>query len=118
MSISQDILDKYGVGDLDTYKSIYGDNDDTIRLFYQTFLDRTDHIPNKIVEELIEDLSSATALNFITIFINFIVKIRGEYKGILTCRKEARAEINNLAGGVIHNLLFQRRWIPCGYSPC
>lgn len=21
-------------------------------------------------------------------------------------------------GGVIHNLLFQRRWIPCGYSPC
>lgn len=21
-------------------------------------------------------------------------------------------------GGVIHNLLFRRRWIPCGYSPC
>ena len=21
-------------------------------------------------------------------------------------------------GGVIRNLLFQRRWIPCGYSPC
>lgn len=21
-------------------------------------------------------------------------------------------------GGVIHSLLFQRRWIPCGYSPC
>lgn len=25
---------------------------------------------------------------------------------------------NIIRGGVIHNILIKRRWIPCGYSPC
>lgn len=61
----------------------------------KTLLD-TDYIPNKIVEELIENLASATALNFINIFIDFIVKVRVEYKDVLASRKKAREEINKL----------------------
>lgn len=61
----------------------------------KTLLD-TDYIPNKIIEELIEDLASATALNFVNVFIDFIIKVRGEYKEVLASRKKAREEINRL----------------------
>ena len=36
---------------------------------YYHYLESTDHIPNKIIESLIENLTDATALNFITVFI-------------------------------------------------
>ena len=73
-------------------KERYGDE------FYSVFLIQTDHIPNKIIESLIENLADATALNFITVFIKFLADVRIHYNDVLKARKQARAEINRLEG--------------------
>ena len=65
---------------------------------YYHYLESTDHIPNKIIESLIENLTDATALNFITVFIKFLADVRVHYSEILKLRKQARAEINRLEG--------------------
>lgn len=75
-------------------KERYGDE------FYSVFLIQTDHIPNKIVESLIENLADATALNFISVFIQFIKDVRVHYSDVLKLRKQARAEINRLEGSI------------------
>ena len=62
---------------------------------------RTDHIPNKIIESLIENLADATALNFITVFIKFLADVRIHYSEILKLRKQAREEINRLEGETV-----------------
>ena len=71
-------------------KERYGDE------FYSVFLIQTDHIPNKIIESLIENLADATALNFITVFIKFLADVRIHYNDVLKLRKQAREEINRL----------------------
>ena len=71
-------------------KERYGDE------FYSVFLTQTDHIPNKIIESLIENLADATALNFITVFIKFLADVRVHYSDVLKLRKQAREEINRL----------------------
>ena len=88
--IPREICEKYNVADIEYYDS---DID-----FYYAFLSATDHIPNKIIESLIENLADATALNFITVFIQFIVDVRVRYSDVLKLRKQARAEINRLEG--------------------
>lgn len=70
----------------------YGDD------FYYTFLIQTDHIPNKIIESLVEKLTDATALNFASVFIQFIKDVKVNYSDILLYRKFAREEINRLEG--------------------
>ena len=65
---------------------------------YYHYLESTDHIPNKIIESLIENLADATALNFITVFIKFLADVRIHYNDVLKLRKQARAEINRLEG--------------------
>ena len=65
---------------------------------YYHYLESTDHIPNKIIESLIENLTDATALNFITVFIKFLADVRVHYSDVLKLRKQARAEINRLEG--------------------
>ena len=75
-------------------KERYGDE------FYSVFLTQTDHIPNKIIESLIENLADATALNFITVFIQFLADVRIHYSDVLKLRKQARAEINRLEGSI------------------
>ena len=65
---------------------------------YYHYLESTDHIPNKIVESLIENLADATALNFITVFIKFIADARIHYNDVLKLRKQAREEIKRLEG--------------------
>lgn len=67
---------------------------------YYHYLESTDHIPNKIIESLVENLADATALNFITVFIQFIVDVRIHYSDVLKLRKQARAEINRLEGSI------------------
>ena len=88
--IPKEICEKYCGADISEYE------DEAV--FYQTFLIQTDHIPNKIVESLIENLADATALNFITVFIQFIVDVRVHYSDVLKLRKQAREEINRLEG--------------------
>ena len=65
---------------------------------YYHYLESTDHIPNKIIESLIENLADATALNFISVFIQSIKDVRVHYSDVLKLRKQAREEINRLEG--------------------
>ena len=88
--IPKEIYEKYHLADIADYESEY--------MFYYTFLVQTDHIPNKIIESLIENLTDATALNFITVFIKFLADVRIHYSDVLKLRKQARAEINRLEG--------------------
>ena len=88
--IPKEIYEKYHLADIADYESEY--------MFYYTFLVQTDHIPNKIIESLIENLTDATALNFITVFIKFLADVRIHYSEILKLRKQAREEINRLEG--------------------
>ncbi len=88
--IPKELYEKYNVADVSEYA--------TESEFYIAFLSATDHIPNKIIESLIENLADATALNFITVFIKFIADVRIHYNDILKLRKQARAEINRLEG--------------------
>ena len=67
---------------------------------YYHYLESTDHIPNKIIESLIENLTDATALNFITVFIKFLADVRIHYSDVLKLRKQAREEINRLEGSI------------------
>lgn len=87
---SQEIIDTYALGDISDYDSELD--------YYYSFLAKTDHIPNKIIESLIENLADATALNFITVFIQFIADVRIHYNNVLKARKQAREEIKRLEG--------------------
>ena len=88
--IPKELYEKYNVADIEYYDS---DID-----FYYAFLSATDHIPNKIIESLIENLTDATALNFITVFIKFLADVGIHYNNVLKARKQARKEINRLEG--------------------
>ena len=88
--IPKEICEKYKVADISEYT--------TESEFYYAFLSATDHIPNKIIESLIENLADATALNFITVFIKFLADVRIHYNDVLKLRKQARTEINRLEG--------------------
>lgn len=97
MSIPQEILDKYGLPTLEVFRENMVEGESEV-MYWQQFLNATDYISNKIVDELIDDLASATALQFITVFIDFIKKIKNDYNEELRCRKFAREEINRLQG--------------------
>ena len=84
---------------IEEYKEDVGNFADTEKMFYETFLIQTDHIPNKIIESLVENLADATALNFISVFIQFIKDVKVNYNDILLYRKFAREEISRLEGG-------------------
>ena len=88
--IPKEICEKYKVADIEYYDSDFE--------FYYAFLSATDHIPNKIIESLVENLATATALNFISVFIQFIKDVKVNYNDILLYRKFAREEINRLEG--------------------
>ena len=88
--IPKELYEKYNVADVSEYA--------TESEFYIAFLSATDHIPNKIIESLIENLADATALNFIGVFVQFIVDVRVHYSDVLKLRKQAREEINRLEG--------------------
>ena len=90
MTINE-VAERYGIASLETFQEEFTEIE-----FYESILNQTDHIPNKIIESLIENLADATALNFITVFIKFIVDVRVRYSDVLKLRKQAREEINRL----------------------
>ena len=92
MTINE-VAEKYGLAPLETFKEEFTEIE-----FYESLLKQTDHIPNKIIESLIENLADATALNFIGVFVQFIADIRVHYNDVLKARKLAREEINRLEG--------------------
>ena len=92
MTINE-VAEKYGLAPLETFQEEFTEIE-----FYESILNQTDHIPNKIIESLIENLADATALNFIGVFVQFIADIRVHYNDVLKARKLAREEINRLEG--------------------
>ena len=84
---------KYGLAPLEEFQNTGEEVE-----FYRSFLALTDHIPNKIIESLVENLADATALNFIKVFIQSLADVRIHYSEILKLRKQAREEINRLEG--------------------
>lgn len=98
-NINIEILNKYGVS---PYVSFYDSWKDELtesqikKLYCHTFLQQTDHIPNKIIEKFIEDLAEATLLNILEVIFSFISAIKVEYKEVLHYRKQARQEIDAL----------------------
>ena len=97
-----DANNKYGIPEPYCYEinvfDEYSSQDEIDESVWRIFLMVTDHIPNKIVEQLIEDMSTATLVDFISVFINFIKNVIIQYKDVLECRKFAREEINRLEG--------------------
>lgn len=95
--ISDDLMKKYELPTFDEWQNAIdaGAYDNFLEL-YQMFLKKTDHIPLKITEQLVEDLASATLTTFIGVFINFIKAVRTEYSEVLQYRKLAREDINKL----------------------
>ena len=90
MTINE-VAEKYGIASLETFQEEFTEIE-----FYESILNQTDHIPNKIIESLIENLADATALNFIGVFVQFIADIRVHYNDVLKARKLAREKINEL----------------------
>ena len=84
---------KYGLAPLEEFQNTGEEVE-----FYRSFLALTDHIPNKIIESLIENLADVTALNFIKVFIQSLADVRVRYSDVLKLRKKAREEINRLEG--------------------
>ena len=97
-----DANNKYGIPEPYCYEinvfDEHSSQDEIDESVWRIFLMVTDHIPNKIIESLIENLADATALNFITVFIKFLADVRVHYNDVLKLRKQARAEINRLEG--------------------
>ena len=91
-----EVAERYGIAPLETFQAEFTEIE-----FYESILNQTDHIPNKIIESLIENLADATALNFITVFIKFLADVRIHYSDVLKLRKQARAEINRLEGETV-----------------
>ena len=95
-----DVNNKYGIPEPYCYEinvfDEHSSQDEIDESVWRIFLMVTDHIPNKIIESLIESLADATALNFITVFIKFLADARIRYSDVLKLRKQAREEINRL----------------------
>ena len=95
-----DANNKYGIPEPYCYEinvfDEYSSQDEIDESVWRIFLMVTDHIPNKIIESLIENLADATALNFIGVFVQFIANIRVHYNDVLKARKLAREKINEL----------------------
>ncbi len=95
-----DANNKYGIPEPYCYEiNVFDEHSSQAEIdesVWRIFLMVTDHIPNKIIESLIENLADATTLNFITVFIQFVVDARIHYSDVLKLRKRAREEINRL----------------------
>ena len=92
--ISTELLNKYHMVVLEEYKQIFGDNVDTEKMFYETFLKQTDHIPLKIIEAytvfMVENNVNVGSMK------KFFEDVKEQYGEILEARKFAREEINRI----------------------
>lgn len=94
MNIPKELLEKYHMNTLEGYINDFGD--DGSYVFYDTFLCQTDHIPLKIIESFVEDMAAASALEILSVLLEFFKNIKITYNDVLQYRKQAREEINKL----------------------
>lgn len=79
--IAEDLLARYKMGSLDFFAQVEG-TENAEAAFYQTFLLKTDYVPNKIIE--------AQALG---------VELNQDYTEVLQARAFARAQLSALEEG-------------------
>ena len=79
--IAEDLLARYKMGSLDFFAQVEG-TENAEAAFYQTFLLKTDYVPNKIIE--------AQALG---------VELNQDYTEILQARAYARQRLSELGVG-------------------
>lgn len=96
MELSKELMQKYHMATLEEEKMLFGDTIDTEINWYKTFLVQTDHIPNKIFENFIENMATASVLETIGVIVNFFKDIKVTYGEVLAIRKYCREEINKL----------------------
>lgn len=96
----EDLIKKFGIQPIEIEKETWGDTKETELAWWYQVLEKTDCIPNKIIESLIENLADATALNFIGVFIQFVADVRIHYNDVLKLRKQAREKINEIEGEI------------------
>lgn len=96
----EDLIKKFGIQPIEIEKETWGDTKETELAWWYQVLEKTDYIPNKIIESLIENLADATTLNFIGVFIQFVADVRINYNDVLKLRKQAREKINELEGEI------------------
>lgn len=96
----EDLIKKFGIQPIEIEKETWGDTKETELAWWYQVLEKTDYIPNKIIESLIENLADATALNFVGVFIQFVADVRIHYNDVLKLRKQAREKINELEGEI------------------
>ncbi len=92
----EELLNQYNIPTLEECKERHGDSISTEIFFYQTFLVQTDHITSEILEQLMEDLSESTGLEFMEAYMMFMENIKVKYAEILKHRRIAREEIKKL----------------------
>lgn len=80
--IAKSLLERYHVGGADFYTALEGNAAAGEAAFYQTFLIRTDYVPNKIVE--------AQALG---------IELDQDYTEVLQARAYARQRLSELGVG-------------------
>lgn len=86
--IPKEIYKKYHLADIDEYE--------TEKLFYETFLIQTDHVPLKIFENFIENMATASLAESFIVVLKFFKDVKLTYAEVLTARKQAREEINRI----------------------
>lgn len=93
--IPNELLEKYGVQDINVLVAISGENMGEL-IHYNDFLDKTDHIPLKIFENFIENMAAASILEMPSAILEFFKDVKITYVNVLTARKTAREKINEI----------------------
>lgn len=87
MKIPEEMLKKYNMGNLDFYKKIFGNDNGSEKSFYQTFLQQTDHIANKLVEGVIKTEDCTEELYYREIARQEIARLNGETPSVIENKK-------------------------------
>lgn len=80
--ISEEMLKRFDMKSLSEYKKDFGDNAETEKGFYQTFLYQTNYVNNLINEEYILGATKA--------------QLKEKYKDILEARAFARSKLEGI----------------------
>ena len=95
MSISKEVLEKYGLPTLEHFRENMLEYE-TEAMYYQSILDVTDHVPLKIFESFIENMATASLAETIGVVIGFFKDVKITYNDVLAARKTAREELNKI----------------------
>lgn len=96
--ISNELLDKHRMLSLEELKAEFGDSTEIEIWFHKEFLNQTNEIMVKILEQFIETMTD-DKINMGNM-IKFFKNIKTEYADVLAARKIAREELKKLKENV------------------